>query len=93
MPNQLIAMEMALAVQRERMGLSERNSLYAEFAQGRHSVGSVRRAMNFAGAIVQKVGRPFGWGTAPAVAKNRTIEQADLDRARLGTHSISTARF
>jgi len=93
MPNQSIAFEVALAVQRERMGLIERNSLYAEFARGGHKVNPVRRALNFASTIVQKVGRPFGWGTAPAATKNRTIEQANVDRARLGTQSISTARF
>ena len=93
MPNQLIAMEMALAVQRERMEMIAKDHHREMIAQGGRNGTPVRRAISFASASVRRMGRPFGWGSAPTVGARKTISQSELDRARIANQAVSTARF
>ena len=91
MPNQMIAFEMALAAQRERMIYVAKNRHFEELAQAGLIDGPVRRATTFLSALVQRMGRPQRRGTAPAVDETWNLD--NTDRARLGTQSMSTARF
>jgi hypothetical protein len=93
MNNGLMVKEMIATVERERMVMIARNSRVDLIAQGGQKTSLMERTSKGVGALLQRMGRPLGRGSAPAGEGVRRLDNAHFDGARYSNQSMSIARF
>ena len=85
--------EMVAIVERERMVHVARRSRLDELAQGGRKMGPSERARFSFSALLQRMGRPLGRGSAPAGEGCGRQIGVNSDAARHILQSMSIARF
>ena len=82
MNNGMMIKETVAVVERERMVDNARRSQRGEVAQGGQYVGPVERITFVVSALLQRMGRPRGRGSAPAGEGVVPLKELNVDGAR-----------